>query len=190
MDAVDSKPIAVRDLTEADLPILMDYWFRSPAGFIESLGVDTNKLSSEPEFVKSLTERIRANAGKFPSQLNALAITYAGRTIGQHSVNEIQPGESAIFHAHIFDPSMRRRQVGMTSYPLACQFFMNRFCLKRIWFKTPIQNTGSIRVKQKLGIREVDEEIINFGVVKEGTRARVFELLPGELEFLLRKIEC
>lgn len=186
MDAIDTKLIAVRDLSEADLPFMLDYWFRSPAGFIESLGVDMNKMPAEAEFFKTLTERIRANADKSPSQLNGLVITYAGRPIGQHSVNEIKPGESAIFHAHIFDPVLRGRGVGMTSYPLACQVFMNRFSLKRIWFKTPIQNTGSIRVKQKLGIREVGEETIGFGIVKEGTHARVFELLPQELETLLR----
>jgi hypothetical protein len=43
-------------------------------------------------------------------------------------------------------------------------------------FKTPIQNITAIRVKEQLGIRCIGEEIVSFGMIQEGTRAKVFEL--------------
>ena len=59
---------------------------------------------------------------------------------------------------------------------------MSRFNLSRILFKTPVQNIGAIRVKEKLGIRYIGEEIIGFGIIKEGTKAKVFELTRDEIE--------
>jgi len=40
----------------------------------------------------------------------------------------------------------------MHTYPKACHIFFERFDLRRILFKTPVQNMGAIRVKEKLGI--------------------------------------
>ncbi len=53
---------------------------------------------------------------------------------------------------------------------------MERFDLKRILFKTPVQNVGAIRVKEKLGIRFIGEEVVEFGAIRAGTLARVYEL--------------
>lgn len=72
--------------------------------------------------------------------------------------------------------------IGLQFYPKACAIFMGRFNLSRILFKTPIQNIGALRVKEKLGIRCIGEEEIGFGRIKEGTRAKVFELTSAELE--------
>ena len=47
-------------------------------------------------------------------------------------------------------------------------------------FKTPKQNTGAIRVKEKLGIREIGEEEVGFGITRNGVIARVFELTRAE----------
>jgi RimJ/RimL family protein N-acetyltransferase len=179
---IDPNLVSVRDGTESDIPLFLDYWYRSPSGFIEGLGVDLAKMPSEPDMEKSLRERILSNATLPASQLQLQVITYEGRAIGVHSVNELKAGDSAIFHAHIFKPEMRGRGIGMKSYPLACRVFMGRFHLKKILFKTPVQNRASLHVKEKLGIRRIGEELIGFGVVREGTRACVFELTREELK--------
>jgi hypothetical protein len=79
---------------------------------------------------------------------------------------------------------MRGRGIAEHSYPLACRLFVQRFDLKRILFKTPVQNRGALRVKEKLGIRHLGEEVVDFGVIKAGTIAKVFELTREEAEML------
>jgi hypothetical protein len=61
---------------------------------------------------------------------------------------------------------------------------MHRFDLQRVLFKTPVQNKGALRVKEKLGIRCLGEEVVEFGVIKAGTLAKVFELTREEAERL------
>lgn len=181
----NAELISVRDLSVNDVPLILNYWFHSPAGFIESLGVDMTKLPSEADMEKSLKEKLQANKLLPESKLNALAILYNGEAIGFHTINPVTEGDFGIFHAHIWNPSMRRRGVGMHSYPKACQVFMQRFNLERILFRTPVQNLGAIRVKEKLGIHCVGEEIVGFSIIKEGTLAKVFELRNSEMRRLL-----
>jgi len=150
---VDPQSVSVRDLSEADVPFVLDYWFRSPPGFIESLGADPTKLPSEAQFGESLRQRIRANAGADRSKLNSLAILHEGRFAGFHNLNP---------------------------YPQACRVFLDRFDLERIVFKTPVQNAGAIRVKEKLGYRYLGEERVDFGILRPGTLAKIYELTRDE----------
>jgi RimJ/RimL family protein N-acetyltransferase len=173
--------VAVRDLEDKDISSLIHYWYHSPPGFIESMGVDPKKLIPEQEMEANLRKKVWENRSLPQSKLNVLAITYNGRTIGNHVINPLTENEDGIFHAHIWLPEMRRKGVGMRSYVLAGRTFIERFNLKRILYKTPTQNTGSIRLKEKLGFRYIGEETIGFGVVKDGTQAKVFELTRDDL---------
>ncbi len=177
---VDPRSISVRDLSEADIPFVLEYWFRSPQGFIESLGADPTKLPPEAEFADSLRQRVRTNQTRVDSKLNSLAIVHDGQFVGFHNLNPLTEGDFGVFHAHISRPEFRRRGVAECSYPQACRIFLRRFDLKRILFKTPVQNVGAIRVKEKLGIRCIGEELVDFGIIRPGTLAKVYELTREE----------
>lgn len=106
--------------------------------------------------------------------------------VGFHSINSLIEGDYGIFHAHLVRPDMRRKGLGPHTYPIACGIFMKRFQLKRILFKTPVQNTGAIRVKEKLRIRFIGQQLLEFGIVKAGKQARVYELTKDECVALNR----
>ncbi|MBC7692839.1 MAG: GNAT family N-acetyltransferase [Methylotenera sp.] len=177
---LSTEHISVRDLSEQDVPLMLDYWYRSPPGFVERMGVDLSKLPTEAEMARGTLQNITDNCLLSTSKLHALAITCDGRTVGVHTLFPLIEGDHGIFHAHVWNPTFRNRGLGLRSYPKACQVFFERFDLKRILFKTPVQNIGAIRVKEKLGIPCIGEELIDFGIIRAGTRAKVFELLSGE----------
>jgi RimJ/RimL family protein N-acetyltransferase len=177
---VDPRSVSVRDLSEADIPFVLEYWFRSPPGFIESLGADPTKLPAEAQFADSLRQRVLLNAGLDRSRLTSLAVLHEGQFVGFHNLSPLVEGDFGVFHAHISQPEFRRRGVAECSYPQACRVFLQRFDLKRILFKTPAQNAGAIRVKEKLGIRFIGEELVDFGIIRPGTLAKVYELTRAE----------
>lgn len=183
MSKIDSSKLALRDFDLEDIPFHLDYWFRSGKDFLASRAVDTSKLGTEEQMKKSLTERMKSSDPK-----TALTITYDGKPIGSHPINQIKNGDFGVFHAHIWTEEFRRKGIALWTYPRACQIFMDRFELKRILFKTPVVNTGALKVKEKLGIPKIGEEDIGFGIVKAGTRAHVYELTREKLnEILSRK---
>ena len=177
---IQPSRVRVEDPRPGDAQAILDYWYRSPPAFLEGMGVDLDRLPAPEQLEARIEAKIRgAEGGTPPSDL--LMIRCDASTIGFHIINEMVPGDGAIFHGHIFDPAFRRRGVAMTSYPLACRVFLDRFDLRRMWFKTPAQNLGAIRVKEKLGIRRVGEERVDFGVIRAGTRAVCFEWTREEL---------
>jgi RimJ/RimL family protein N-acetyltransferase len=184
MKAITSS-VSVRDISENEIPSIIDYWFHSPVGFLESMGVDPLKMPREVEMRASLYDKITANLQLGESKINAMAILFNGKAIGFHTLNPIVEGDYAIFHAHIWDASARGLGIATQSYPKACQTFIERFNLNRILFKTPAQNKAAIKVKEKLGIRCIGEEIVGFGIIKEGTLAKVFELTKFEAKNLI-----
>ncbi len=181
-ESMSSSVIDVRDLEIGDLPHILNYWFRSPPGFVESIGVDLAKLPTEAEMKEHLTKRLEYNSKLDKSNLNALVILHNKEPIGFHTLVPVTAGESGVFHAHIWRSDMRKKGIGYSSYPKACTLFMERFNLQKILFKTPEQNIGAIKVKEKLGIRCIGEEVIGFDIIREGTIGKVFELTRAELE--------
>lgn len=178
------QEISVRDLSMSDIPYILRYWFHSPAGFIESIGVDANKLPSEHALEATLIEKCQHDKQSTDPQSNALIIICDDTPVGFHTLSPVEHGNFGIFHAHIWDHDMRNKGIAKTSYPLACAVFMQRFKLQKILFKTPQQNTGALRVKEHLGIRYVRDETVNFGIIRDGTVAKVFELTANELQHL------
>jgi RimJ/RimL family protein N-acetyltransferase len=174
--------VSIRDITTEDIASIADYWFNSPPGFLEQMGVDPEKLPSREDFEMNLIEKCSTNSGLPKSKLNAVAIMFDGGPIGFHTLNPVVEGDYGIFHAHIWNPEFRGRGICVLSYPKACRLFFARFDLKRILFKTPVQNRGAIRVKEKLGIPCVGEEVVGFGIIRDGTSAKVFELKREDLD--------
>lgn len=185
---VNPQLVRVRDLSEDDISLLIDYWYHSPSGFIEAMGIDPNKLLPEHEFRKSMINKCRANSLLAASKSRFLTITYKDKAIGSHTLSPLVEGDHGVFHAHIWKAELRGKGIARITYLKACLIFMDRFNLKRILFKTPIQNVGAIRVKEELGIRYIGEEIINIGVIRDGTRAKVFELTRPEKERLISRL--
>ena len=183
---VDPQLVSVRDLSEEDIDQVTKYWYHSPPGFIEAIGIDPKKLLPEPDFANRLIEECKANRRLAASKLNVLTITYKGKAIGSHTIAPLVEGDHGIFHAHIWRSEMRRKGIAMITYPKAGRIFMERFDLKRILFKTPLQNIGAIRVKEKLGIRCIGEEAVSFGIIRDDTLAKVFELTRAEAAFLVK----
>jgi RimJ/RimL family protein N-acetyltransferase len=104
---------------------------------------------------------------------------YKEKAVGVHLINQIIPNESGVFHAHIWEKELRGQGIATKTYPMACKVFFDSFCFQRIIFKTPINNLGAIRVKEKLGLKILGEEVlIGKGIVKDGTRVKVFEMRP------------
>jgi RimJ/RimL family protein N-acetyltransferase len=184
---VDLTLVEVRNFCEQDVEGLVKYWYHSPSGYIEILGIDPGKLLPEQEFQAWLIGECRANSQLEASKSHLLTITYNGAAIGNHAISPLIEGDYGVFHAHIWSPEMRGKGVARVTYPRACLIFVDRFNLKRILFKTPIQNIAAIRAKEQLGIRCIGEEIIDFGIVKDGTRAKVFELTKPETEKLISR---
>jgi RimJ/RimL family protein N-acetyltransferase len=184
MNEFDSR-VALRDMNLADVALFKDYWYRSSDAFLRGMGVDPNKMKPEVEFVNSLGDAIKDNLKKSTSKLPFLTIELDGIPVGSHSVGDVVEGDTAVFHAHLWD--LRVRGIGLCTYtyPRAAKLFMDRFELNELTFKTPAQNEAANRIKEKLGIACCGEEPISYPFMLSGLTAKVYRLSRPALASLL-----
>jgi hypothetical protein len=106
------------------------------------------KLRSEADNKESMISLCNRSTDKMPN----LVILYDNMPIGVNLFNQIIEGDSALFHAHIWNADFRKKGISSYTYPNASLIFMERFNLKKVIFKTPALNIGALRVKEKLGL--------------------------------------
>jgi RimJ/RimL family protein N-acetyltransferase len=180
--------IILTDFSEEDVDQLMKYWYDSPQTYIESLGVDREKMSARSEFSERLKSKIKQNLAERESRLHYLAIKLGHETIGAHSLSNLKFGESASFHAHIFEERFRGIGVGKTSYPKALKIFFQRFHLKSIEFMTPTKNRAPNKLKESLGIPLVGTVVLNNHPLQNGVEANQYVLSIVDFELIYSKI--
>ena len=169
-----SQVIELREFQPIDIEPLLNYWHNSDSNQLAFIGVEISKLSSEEVMRAALTREALLK----PDQQCYVTILFQGAAIGVYLINQLKQNESAVFHAHIWDLDSRGKGIGTKTYRLACELFLKRFQLQRIIFRTPVQNQAAIRIKGKLGFIYLGEELAhNRGIIKDGTRLRVYEYL-------------
>jgi RimJ/RimL family protein N-acetyltransferase len=175
---IQKEELVLRRFEFEDIEYLINYWYQAAPKDIEALNVDPKRLLPENFYRSYLEDEV---AGKNGIQ-SYLTVVIKGKPVGVYLVNQIRMNESGVFHAHIWEKEWRGQGLSTFAYPMACNVFFERFGFKKIIFKTPVNNLGALRVKEKLGISVLGEEVLNgFGLIKDGTRVRIFELHSSEI---------
>lgn len=175
---INKDDLSLRSFSIEDVEHVLNDWYRADPKYLEALNVDPKRMLPEDEHKKFLLEE----ASKNESISTYLTVLYKGKAVGIHLINQIKPKESGVFHAHLWADEFRGLGISTITYPMACKIFFERLGLKKIIFRTPVNNSGAIRIKEKLGMRFLSEEILNgAGIIKDGTQVRIFELLPSDL---------
>lgn len=185
---IEPEMIRFRDYEPSDIDRICDYWFRSPKGFLGSIGIDQEKMFSESDIRNSMTKSFNSRIPDIELKSEGLVIEYKGEPIGTHIINEIEFGLKGIFHAHIWKPEFRQIGIGTYTYPRACKIFFDRFQLQKIVFKTPVDNLGANLLKKKLGMKPIEKIKLCEGPVKDGTVANVYVLFSEEIDSILKSV--
>ncbi|CAG9226055.1 hypothetical protein VI03_05025 [Burkholderia vietnamiensis] len=181
MNRIHLPDIRVDDFAEQDIGPCLDYWYRSPPALMESMNVDVDKLPSEQRMRELLTILVRrACDGVAPAPI--LTIRHIGEAIGVHELTHLDPGRSAVMHAHIWQARYRGAGIGPVSYLAAMRIFFDRFDLESIRFETPAENVSAQRVKSKLGIEPHGEGVIDMPMLRNPVKTVSYRVLRAELD--------
>lgn len=179
---IEPKDVVVRAITEADLPAMVRYFFESSPEYLNGIGMKARTRAEAQEFERRWLERI-SSGERYP----AFAVNYRDELVGFHTSTHFSPGESLIMHAHFVAPALRGLGIGTISYVKAMEKFFAEFDVRKILFKTPIQNRAPMRIKEKLGLLPVGEEIIDWPVLVRPLPTKVFEVTRAQLPDLRRR---
>ena len=138
--------VALGDLTEGDVPAIVDYWLGSGDEFLEFLGVDRARLGAAQDIYGRFSSAIRT--GDPNQERIALRITLDGRIVGYTLLNRYSAYEN-YSHWHILSPNLRARGLSTALYPYRIKAYFDVAPIARLIHQTRTRNVGVNRMLDK-----------------------------------------
>ena len=161
----DKFDITVREIQLKDIDLIADYWLKSDPVFLTQMGVDLNKLPTRSGLREMLT--IQINSPITNKKTYALSWELNGMQIGHSNVNEIEFGEKATMHLHLWKLTNRNKGIGTELIKKSLPFYFEKLQLKKIICEPYALNTAPNKTLKKIG----------FEFIKK------YKTIPGSLNF-------
>jgi hypothetical protein len=144
--ATTSGVAGLRDLTQTDIPTIVEYWLSSPPEFLDFMGVDRQRLGPERDITQRLSSAIRTGDATQPNI--ALAITLDQRLVGYTLLNRYSD-EVNYSHWHIIVPALRAKGLSTTLYPFRIKAYFDLAPIAQLIHQTRTRNLAVNRMLDK-----------------------------------------
>ena len=142
---IDVRPFSSRE----EYLGMIDYFLDADDAYLRGMGADRSRFPSRNDWLREvLADQKRAESRKDRIYLGWF---YNGRLVGHSSVNQIEIGEQAYLHLHLWDPALRRNGLGAEFLRRSIACFRRRLHLKRVICEPYADDVAPNRVLQKLG---------------------------------------
>lgn len=158
--------ITVHEMQYDDVRLIVDYWMGSDETHLRGMGADIKKMPSRVQFTEMLSSQIKTTIKNKKSY--ALIWELNGQPIGHTNVNDIEFGNLAKMHLHIWKPKKRRKGMGTQLIKASLPFYFENLKLKKLLCEPYALNPAPNRTLEKVG----------FNFIKK------YETIPGSLNFL------
>lgn len=157
--------ISVGELQLGELPLLADYWLGSPAAYLESMGVDVQKLPSRANFIAQISAQLALP----PAERRSFALVWRldGQPIGHCNLNPFVFGESGQLHLHIWQSEHRKQGLGLPLLQKSLPMFFDLLQLQQIYCEPYALNPAPNALLAKAG----------FNFIKS------YRTIPGSINF-------
>ena len=170
-----TNQIDIKELDRSNLEFILDYWTSSSDEHLSSMGVDLNKVPSR----KSLAEMIGSQIGLSDTDKQSLAfVAYLNdEPIGHCNVNQINLGDEAHMHLHIWNKDHRKKGLGSEMIKRSIPLFFERLGLQRLWCEPYAKNAAPNKALIKLGFKYIKSHITIPGAInfEQEVHTYVFE---------------
>ncbi|WP_281613007.1 GNAT family protein [Flammeovirga sp. SubArs3] len=155
----------VREINTNDIQHIIDYWLKSDHKYLQSLGVDIQKLPSEEQLKTMLSKQISLEYKDKPSF--AVIWEIDGKAVGHSNITDISFGNIANMHLHLWEKDVRQKGAGTILVKQSLPFFFELFQLKSIICEPYAENPAPNKTLEKVG----------FKLIKR------YRTIPGSLNF-------
>ena len=151
------QELSVREIKESDIPLIINYWINAEPAFLTGMGVDLDKMPLKEEWRPMLTQQIQLPYEQKKSYCIIWELN--GKPIGHCNVNNINFGEEASMHLHIWYAEERKMGLGVPFIKLSLPFFFKNLLLKKICCDPYALNPAPNKTLHKAGFSFIKEYI-------------------------------
>jgi RimJ/RimL family protein N-acetyltransferase len=184
-DRISTSDITVADLDTPAVERILSYWYESSAEYLQSIGVAPERLPSR----RKMRELLELKVERREAAPTILVVQLRGEGIGVHELTHVQPGVSAVMHAHIWSAEHRGRGIGVVSYVKAMERFFATHGFERILFETPSANVAANRIKEALGIPPSDSGTLFLPIMTRPVETTRYAVDRASLGAIVERLE-
>jgi len=157
--------LSVREMQVSDIDLITRYWLQSDHHFLKGMGVDVSKIPLKEDLQKMLTNQFQLPV----EQRRSYCIIWEadGKPVGHCNTNPTHFGDYAYMHLHLWQPTERKKGMGLQLVKLTLPYFFEKLHLKQLYCEPYALNPAPNKTIPKAG----------FHLVKEYTTT------PGALNF-------
>ena len=153
--------LSVRELQKQDVDLIINYWLTADPGFLQTMGVDLNKMPEEIEWRQMLTEQLSQSYKEKKSYCIIWQVN--GKPVGHSNINKIIFGEEAYMHLHIWNADIRKKGLGKQLIKMTLPWFFEKYQLKKLYCEPYALNPAPNKTLEKAGFEFIREYITTPG---------------------------
>lgn len=135
----NGREVLLRDLTEAELPRIADYWFSVDMETLEANGVDHKRFVSPRALIERFATMIPTGDPNQPKR--AFVFDVDGRVAGYTNLSHYSADEN-YSHWHIVEPELRQSGLSSLLYPYRLRACFADAPMERLIHMTRPANVG------------------------------------------------
>lgn len=166
--------LSVRELTEADIDFIINYWLNADETFLNGMGADIAKMLSQVQWKRMMTEQISQS---YKEKKSYCVIWLSdGQPVGHSNVNKILFGEEAYMHLHVWKADKRQKGIGESLVKLSLPYFFDNLQLKKLCCEPYALNPAPNKTLEKVGFTFIKEHITIPGILNFEQPVKLWEL--------------
>ncbi|MET7300428.1 GNAT family protein [Embleya sp. NPDC005575] len=148
-EAFGDAEYVTRDLSEADIPLIIGYWAGASDSWLEGLNVSRQRLGSEADMRARFSNMIRgvgdADRVAFVTECNGDVMSYS-------NIHIVDNGAAAYLHGHVIRKDMRGKGVGSVRFSSMLRMIIDEFGVKTVIAEPLASNVAVNRLHQSYGL--------------------------------------
>lgn len=149
--------ITVREIQLKDVDLVIDYWLNSDSNHLIGMGVDLNKLPTRDQLNCMLTEQV--NCDLLDKKSYALIWELDEQPVGHSNVNNIDYGNQATMHLHLWKSINRKKGIGTELVKKSLPFYFEKLKIKKLICEPYALNPAPNKTLQKVGFEFIKKHI-------------------------------
>lgn len=173
---MEGRPyITVREVQLKDVDLITDYWLLSDPEHLVGMGVDLNKIPTRDQLKSMLTEQVHAKL--LDKKSYALIWELNGQQIGHSNVNNIEYGNQATMHLHLWKSIDRKKGIGTELVKKSLPFYFEKLKIKKLICEPYALNPAPNKTLQKVGFQFIKKHTTNPGTLNFEQEVNRWELI-------------
>ena len=171
---MNNNILSVRELTESDIPFLINYRLSADADFLAGMGADIAKLPARQDWEKMLAKQLTQSYKEKESY--CIIWLSNNEPVGHSNVNKIKFGEEAYMHLHLWKADKRQKGIGARFVKMTLPYFFDNLLLKKLYCEPYALNPAPNKTVEKIGFTFIKEHISVPGSLNFEQLTKLWEL--------------